>query len=93
MLTRISILLSVVGVIPLLFASDMVIWHLMPMSLRFTGAVAFYLGSALSLLAVVLAIISVIKHGKSKPGVKACAWSVAEFLAFGFVYLYAILSA
>ena len=93
MLTRIFILLSVVGVVPLFFASDMVIWHFMPMSLRFTGAVAFYLGSALSLLAVVLAIISLIKYGKSKPGVKACAWSVAEFLAFGFVYLYAILSA
>jgi len=93
MLTRISILLSVVGIVPLFFASDMVIWHFMPPSLRFTGAVAFYLGSALSLLAVVLAVISLIKHGKSKPGVKACAWSVAEFLSFGFVYLYAILSA
>jgi hypothetical protein len=93
MLTRISILLSVVGVVPLLFASDMVIWHLMPQSLRFTGAYAFYFGAPLSLLAVILAVISLKKHGKNKPGVKACAWSVAEFLAFGLVYLYAILSA
>jgi len=92
MLTRISILLSIVGAAALLLGSDLVIWHLLPKSFDIAEMFAFWSGAALSLLAVGLAVTSLIKDGKSRPGIHACTWSAVEFLGFGLVYLYGILS-
>jgi hypothetical protein len=93
MLTRISILLSVVAAVALVFVSDVVIWHILPRSFQMTGIFAFWCGVIVSLIAIILAIAGMVRSGKSKSGLLACACSVAEFLAFGFVYLYASFSA
>ena len=66
MLTRISILLSIVAAVALLFASDLVIWHVLPQSFQPTEMLVFFPGAALSLLAIVLAVAGLIKNGKSK---------------------------
>jgi len=96
MLARISVTLSVVAAVALLFASDAIIWHVLPRGFERTlydGALAFYLGFPLSLLALAFAIGSLFKNGKSTFRVGICTWSAAELLAFGFVYLYAAFSA
>jgi hypothetical protein len=96
MLARISAILSVIGAVALLFASDAIIWHILPRGFERTlydGALAFWLGLPLSLLALAFAVGSLCKNGKSTFGVGLCTWSVAVLLAFGFVYLYAAFSA
>jgi hypothetical protein len=92
MFARISMLLCVVASVALLFASDYTIWHILPLSFEFTCVFSFFFGAALSVLAVVFAFVGLFKTGKSKFNVGICTWSVAEFLAFGFVYLYALFS-
>jgi len=92
MFARISIVLCIVASIALLFAADLVIWHLLPQSFHFTGAFAFYFGAMLSVLAIMFAIMSVVKNGASKANMRVCVWSIAELLAFGFVYVYSIFS-
>jgi hypothetical protein len=92
MLRRISILLSAVGAAALLLGSDLVIWHILPKRFDIVEMLAFWSGAALSLLAVALAVASMIMDGKSRPGIYACTWSAVEFLGFGLVYLYGILS-
>ena len=92
MLRRISILLSAVAAAALLLGSDFLIWHVLPRSFDIAEMFAFWSGAALSLLAVALAVISVIKNGKSRPDIQACTWSAVEFIGFGLVYLYGILS-
>ncbi len=77
----------------LLFASDLVIFHILPRNFQLTGTFAFWCGAIVSLIAMILAIVSLIRNGRSKTGVLACCCSVAEFLAFGLVYLYAAFSA
>ena len=93
MLTRISILLCIAAAVALFFASDLVILHILPRSFQLTGTFAFWCGAIVSIIAVILAIVSLTRNGKSRSGVLAFACSVAEFLAFGLVYLYAIFSA
>jgi hypothetical protein len=93
MLTRVSILLSIVAAVALLFASDLVIWHVLPRSFQMTGMLAFWLGAALSLLAILFGVVGLVRDGKIKSRVRVCAWSVTEFLAFGLVYLYGLFSA
>lgn len=93
MLSRISILLAIVAAVALAFASDVFIWHVLSPGFKFTCVFAFYFGATLSFLAFVLAFINSLKHGRNKPSVRICVWSAVEFLAFGFVYLYAIFSA
>ena len=92
MLTRISILFSVVAGLALLFASDLLIWHVLPRRFGVAEMFAFWSGAVLSLLAIGFAVTSLIRNGKSRLSVRACTWSVTEFLAFGFVYLYGIFS-
>ena len=89
MLTRISLLLSVVAAVALVFASDLVVWHVLPRSFLITGVFAFWHGATVSFLAIVLAIVGLVRNGKSKLGIGVCTWCIAEFLAFGLVYLYA----
>ena len=88
MLARISASLSVVAAVALLFASDAIIWHVLPCGFERTlydGALAFWLGLPLSLLALAFAIGSLFKNGKSAFRVGICTWSAAVLLAFGFV--------
>ena len=83
----------IIAAVALIFASDLVIWHVLPQSFGFSSSCAFYLGSAFSLFAIAFAVSDLIKKGKSKAAVLACMWSIAEFCAFGFIYLYASFSA
>ena len=93
MLRRISILLSIAAAVGLLFASDLLIWQVLPQSFQLTEMFAFWSGATLSFLAIIFAVVSLLKNGRTKSGIRVCAWSVTEFLGFGIVYLYGIASA
>ena len=93
MLTRISILLSGVAAVALVFASDLAIWHVLPRSFQIAEMFAFWSGAALSFFAILFGAVSLVRYGKTKAGVRVCTWSVTEFLAFGVVYLYGAFSA
>jgi hypothetical protein len=93
MLTRISKLMLVVAAIALVFSSDLVVWQILPKRFDVAEMFAFWSGVVLCLLAVLVAVVSLTGEGKTKLGVRLCAWGIAEFLAFGFVYLYGLFSA
>jgi hypothetical protein len=93
MFTRLSILLSIAAAVALPFAFDVVVWHALPRRFSVVENFAFWGGAIACFLAVVLAIVGLVRSGKSKATAIACACSVAEFLAFGFVYLYDTFSA
>jgi len=93
MLTRISISFATVAAAALFFASDLAIWHVLPRSFEIAEMFAFWCGALLSLFAFAFAVSSLIRNGKSRLSVRACKWSIAEFLAFGFLWFYGALSA
>ncbi|HVM51170.1 MAG TPA: hypothetical protein VMU04_24285 [Candidatus Acidoferrum sp.] len=93
MLTRISVMFSVVAAVALFFASDVILWHLLPPSFQIAEMFAFWCGTAISFLAIVLASLGLLRNTSRSGGMRACVWSVGEFLAFGFLYFYASNSA
>lgn len=93
MLTRISILFSGFAAVALVFASDLAIWHVLPANFDILEMFAFWSGIVLCLFAILFAVTSLIRNGKTKSDIQACTWSAVEFLAFGFVFLYGIFSA
>ena len=94
MLLRISKLLCLVSAVALVFASDILIWHVLPVGFEGTvyGAFAFWSGSAISLLALVLAIFSLQRSGRTGSGVRVCVLSTGLLGAFGITYVYGLFS-
>jgi len=95
MLLRISVLLCLVAAVALLFVMAGGVWHMLPIGFERTvyGAFAFWSGSAISLLAVVLSLVSLFKNGRTGSAVRVCIFSVVLFGAFGLTYLYLMFSA
>jgi hypothetical protein len=61
MLKRISIMLCIVAAGALLFGSDLVIFHILPRNFQLTGMFAFWCGAIVSLIAMILAFVSLIR--------------------------------
>ena len=91
MLARISLLLSLPAGSALIYLSDAFFWHILPRIFMRNPAIAVHLGAVLSLTAVVLALICLVKDGCSRSNVRLCIWSAVEFLVFVFLYVCALL--
>ena len=81
-----STLFSVVATAALLFVSDALFWHTLPLGFEGTlayGARAMILGSVSALLGLVFAVIGLSKRGRTMPRIALCAWGAFLVLVFG----------
>lgn len=90
-LTTVSRNLLVVAALALLFCSDAFIWHTIPLGFEGTlayGGAAFWFGAILTVVALVLTIIAIVRHGRGRFSVAVCIAAVtmlagyAAFAAF-----------
>ena len=90
MLTSASIFFSLVATAALLFVCDALFWRVLPVgfeALTVFGALAMMIGSASSLLSAVFAVITLRKHGGTRPRIALCSWSAILILAFASLML------